>query len=237
MELNGAVVGNRVKNFLINETNLHFEKVYHLVDSSTVLGYVHKECGNFHPYEGIRIAEIHLSNQFVNGRLDNWAWVSGDLNPADWCTKPRSADKVAFDRFWQEGPAFLREEEDMWPIKQTYKTDRLEGEVVIGKKHVFFVSPFPDHFGRLIDNASVWIRLVRVTCWILRLAMVRDPKPKSLSAIELAKAKSFLLKYVLKSMVVDLSLAAEQGVGRFRKLAPAFGDDGVWRVGSRLKKQ
>ena len=236
MELNGAVVGNRVKNFLVNETNLRFEKVYHLVDSSTVLGYIHKECGRFHPYEGIRIAEIHLTNLFVNGRLVNWAWISTDFNPADWCTKPRSPDKVASDSFWQEGPQFLREEEELWPIKTTYKTDKLEGEVVIGTKHVFFVSPFPDHLGRLIEKASVWVRLVRVTSWFLRVLVKGGVhKPDSLSAQELAKAKSTLIKHVQKSMVVDLALAVEKGIGRYRKLAPSCDEDGVWRVGSRLK--
>ena len=61
MTLNGALVGNRIKEFLNDETNLEFEKVYHLVDSSTVMGYVNKECGVFHPYEGQRVAEIQLS--------------------------------------------------------------------------------------------------------------------------------------------------------------------------------
>ena len=66
MELNGAVLGNRMRNFLIKETNLKFGQVYQLVDSSTVLGYVQKECGNFHPYEGIRIGEIQSSNVLVD---------------------------------------------------------------------------------------------------------------------------------------------------------------------------
>ena len=58
MELNGALVGNRIKNFLLKETNLKFSAVYQLVDSSTVLGYLQKECGHFNPYEGIRVAEV-----------------------------------------------------------------------------------------------------------------------------------------------------------------------------------
>ena len=47
MELNGAVLGNRMKNFLVKDTNLEFGTIYHLVDSSTVLGYLQKECGKF----------------------------------------------------------------------------------------------------------------------------------------------------------------------------------------------
>ena len=216
MELNGALLGNRVKNFILNETNLKFEKVYQLVDSSTVLGYVHKECGIFHPYEGIRIAEIQSSNQFAEGRLQGWAWVSGEQNPADWCTKPRPVEKVAHDKFWENGPDFLLQDEESWPIKLTYKTERLEGEVVINKKHVFFTSCFPDHVGRLIANASVWTRLVRAASWLLRLT-TSGGKPHSLSAKELSRAKLLLVKHAQKGMVVDLSLASQNGVGRCRK--------------------
>ena len=61
MELNGAVIGNRIKNFLLKETNMKFEKVYQIVDSSTILGYLQKECGVFRPYEVVRIADIQVS--------------------------------------------------------------------------------------------------------------------------------------------------------------------------------
>ena len=73
MELDGAVTGNRIKNFVLKETNLAPSRVIQLVDSSTALGYVNTECGNFEPYEGLRISEIHSSNTFVNGKLEGWA--------------------------------------------------------------------------------------------------------------------------------------------------------------------
>ena len=106
MELNGAVLSNRIKNFLVKETNLVFGTVYHLVDSSTVLGYLQKECGKFKPYEGVRIAEIQSTNTLKDGRLFNWAWVPGDVNPADWCTKPRTVGDLV-GTFWMKGPVFL----------------------------------------------------------------------------------------------------------------------------------
>ena len=130
MELNGALLGERIKNFISKDTNLSFGKTYQLVDSSTVLGYLHKECGIFHPYEGIRISEIQSSNEFSDGKLEGWAWVSGEINPADACTKPRSVEKIS-DGFWEDGPEFLRLPEEDWQIKFTYKTERLEGEVTI----------------------------------------------------------------------------------------------------------
>ena len=119
MELNGVVLGNRIKNFLINETNLEFSAVYQLVDSSTVLGYLQKECGHFNPYEGIRVAEVHATAVFKDGKLVGFAWVSGENNPADWCTKPRSV-KDLMSPFWQQGPVFLTLDVTDWPIKYTY---------------------------------------------------------------------------------------------------------------------
>ena len=129
MELCGAVAGNRIKNFLIKETNLQFSKVYHLVDSSTVLGYVHKESGNFGPYEGTRISEIQSSNKFKDEKLIGWAWVPGSENPADWCTKSRTVKDLTESDFFYSGRLFLTLKEEEWPIKYSYRTDKLEGEI------------------------------------------------------------------------------------------------------------
>ena len=235
MELNGALLGNRIKNFILKETNLKFRKVYQLVDSSTVLGYVHKECGVFHPYEGIRIAEIQSQNTFQDGKLQGFAWVSTDLNPADWCTKPRPAHKIR-DRMWPNGPYFIWLREEDWPIEYTFKTGKLDGEVVIGKSYdVFFQSCFTDFIGRLINRVGEWVRMNRVMCWMLRVTISGGPISNSLSIIELQRAKMVIIKYVQQGLVVELALAAEKGVGRFRKLAPVLDAEGLWRVGSRLR--
>ena len=42
MELSGALLAKRLREFSLRMLMRKFEKVYHLVDSSTVLGYVHK---------------------------------------------------------------------------------------------------------------------------------------------------------------------------------------------------
>ena len=73
---------------------------------------------------------------FVDGKLINFAWVSGDINPADWCTKPHSPKYLLYGGFWESGPEFRSQEETSWPIKQTYRTDRLEGEFQIKSHHV-----------------------------------------------------------------------------------------------------
>ena len=58
LELCGAIVGE-------------VEKVVHLVDSSTVLGYLHKQGARLKTFEGIRMAEVQEAGKFVNRRLEN----------------------------------------------------------------------------------------------------------------------------------------------------------------------
>ena len=239
MELNGAVMGNRMKNFLIKDTNLEFGEVYQLVDSSTVLGYVQKECGNFRPYEGIRIGEIQASNVLVDGRLLGWAWVAGEFNPADWCTKPRSVEDL-MSNFFFCGPAFLKQDVSCWPIKVSYKKDGLEGELKISKGVYAVNVDLSTHVvSRVLNRSSSWKKAVKVMAWILcvfsrRTLKVRTAGHLELDLDELKTAKLGLIKFSQQSMVEDLKQAAEKRTGRYRKLAPMVDEDGVWRVGTRL---
>ena len=234
MELNGLVMGNRVKNYILKNTQMKFDKIYQLVDSSTVLGYVHKECGVFNPYEGIRVSEIQSdpTNIFVNGRCQGFAWIAGTENPADWCTKPRSVKDLHPGGFWQNGPEFLRLPESEWPVKLTYRTDRLEGEINIHKQcHTAVVNvASPDFLGRIVRRFSSWKKMCRVLAWILRLGCPSGP----LEAEEIRRAKQLLIKYAQRDIASELHLS-KAGKGRFRRLAPTLDCDGLWRVGNRIR--
>ena len=233
MELNGAVFGNRIKGFILKETNFPFSKVYNFVDSSTVLGYVHKESGCFKPYEGIRVAEIQSSNKYSEGRLVGWAWISGDENPADWCTKPLSVKDMVEGRFWQKGPDFLRKEESDLPVRTSYKTGPPDGEVMKAVCAHVIVTPADDVFCFLIERISSWKKMVRVSAWMLRVCY--PMLLKTLDPEEIRRAKILLLRYAQREISDELKEAAEEGVGRYRKLAPVLDEEGVWRVGSRLR--
>ena len=69
MELGSALLGERMKNFILKDTNLIFKRTYQFVDSSTVLGYLHNECYVLHPYEGIRVAGIQSGYEFSDRKL------------------------------------------------------------------------------------------------------------------------------------------------------------------------
>ena len=239
MELCGALAGNRIKNFLIKETNLEFSKIYHLVDSSTVLGYVHKESGNFGPYEGTRISEIQSSNEFENDKLKCWAWVPGSENPADWCTKPRTIQDLGESEFFYSGPSFLRLKEEDWPIKYSYRTDKLEGEIDsrIRVTCAFVeVRVSTNVVNRLLARGSSWKRIVRALAWLIRICQPLERRTSgALTCDEVRSSKRLIVKEAQREIESDLNEAATSGKGKFRKLAPVKDQEGIWRVGSRLR--
>ena len=71
----------------------------------------------------------------------------------------------------------------------------------------------------------------RVLSYILRISggvrVKGGVNTLSLSATELQNAKTLLIKYAQKDMVVELSLAADKGRGRYRKLAPRMRIDSL----------
>ena len=52
LELNGAVLAKRVREFVTGELDMEFDNIYHMVDSSTILGYLHKMDSKLKPFEG-----------------------------------------------------------------------------------------------------------------------------------------------------------------------------------------
>ena len=129
LELNGAVLSKRLDEFVTNTLDTEFANIHHLVDSSTVLGYLHKHDAKLKPFEGVRVSEIQTAGKFLDGRLYNWSWIDGQNNPADWATKPRSVADLKEGGFWQKGPSFLEDDVMEWPNKLDFRVDKLDGEI------------------------------------------------------------------------------------------------------------
>ena len=166
LELNGAVLSKRLDEFVCNNLDLEFERVHHLVDSSTVLGYVHKPDAKLKPFEGVRVSEIQTAGKFVDGRLNDWAWIDTENNPADWATKPRSVADLKSGGFWQKGPEFLEKNVEDWPIKLDFRRDKLEGELQAKGVHMALVATeMGDVLSGLLDRCSDAKKLFRITAY------------------------------------------------------------------------
>ena len=121
------------------------------------------------------------------------------------------------------------------PIKLTFKKDNFEGELKV-PKHVkcFFAQIHHDDFlGKLVHRSSSWSKAVRVLSWILRYVdcrFVRRMGP--LGVEELAQARAFLIKYAQRELLHDLQ---QTNKGKYKRLCPVLENDGIWRVGARMR--
>ena len=165
--------------------------------------------------------------------------MPGCENPADWCTKPRTVKDLTENDFFYSGPPFLALKEEEWPIKYSYRTDKLEGEIE-NRLHATCsfveVSVSTNIVNRLLVRGSSWKKVVRVLAWIICICQPRDRRISGpLTCEEVRKSKKMIVKEAQREVEAELEMAAISGTGRFRKLAPVKDQEGIWRVGSRLR--
>ena len=124
----------------------------------------------FGPFEGQRIAEVQSTNEFVDGVLQGFSWVSTKDNPTDWCTKPRELKDAAQGGFCEPGVGFLLTEESSWPIKLTFKRDNFEGEEIRVKRVncLHAQAGHPNFLPTLVNHSSSWTRMLRVLACLFR---------------------------------------------------------------------
>ena len=69
--------------------------------------------------------------------------------------------------------------EENWPVKFTFRTDKLEGELDDSKEAVcgYISSKFPDVIGILAAKCSSWMHVIRSVAWLLRL-VPRERRPR-----------------------------------------------------------
>ena len=87
LELNGAVLKDRLREIIEAEKRYKIIETYQIVDSAFVLAMLDKTSSRFHIYESIRISEIQSISQ---GGIDCWYWISGTENGADLNKRPHS---------------------------------------------------------------------------------------------------------------------------------------------------
>ena len=200
LELNGALLSKRLEEFIHGDLDIEFETIYHLVDSSTVLGYLHKSDAKLKPYEGIRVSEIQTAGKFVEGRLQNWSWVDGIHNPADWATKPRQVSELDVGGFWQTGPEFLQKDFSEWPIRLDFREDKLEGELVLKDPKVAMLVSVDviDHSRKLLAKNSSVSKLIRIMAYAFEWRSIKNKAESktlnTLSPDSLKKSRIFWIK-------------------------------------------
>jgi hypothetical protein len=202
MELNAAVLSKRARKVIEQELRLSFERVYHLVDSETVLHMLNKMSTRFKLYEGVRVGEIQAA---TGGNLSEWFWVSGKSNTADWVTRGKSPEEISPATEWWKGPVFLYQEESLWGIKEASEccvhTLVVPGEkVVVNVGQAVEVTPPLVHYQKFSSVSRLFWIIARVVM-ILKQKTFRGGVIKTIPLQCYEKAKLYVLLDVQKELV------------------------------------
>ena len=227
MELNAAVVSKRCRLVIEKELRYTFDRVFHLVDSETVLHQLYKSSTRFNPYEGVRIGEIQAA---CGGDMSEWAWMPGKDNTSDWLTRGKYPDQLGAETEWFRGPAMLYLPFDQWEIK--FGKPGGEHVRVPGERKNLQTCVTEIEQGEVLnyDNIGFKLKAVRVMARIFGIAKGKSFKKGSINNINPAliiDAENYLIKEAQKTIQIDSH--------NYKALNPARLANGIWVVGaSRL---
>jgi len=163
---------------------------------------------------------------------EDWAWIEGKNNIADWTTRCKDPSELDEGSQWQTGPAFLKQPLSEWPLKRECKVDELPEQT---KTILHLTNEKKADNPININRFSSITRLFRVTARVL--AVFEKSKSCSLKNIAdppstemLNRAKQFWVKDAQK----DLTKEVERG--DFVRLNPRTRKDGIVVVGGRAEK-
>ena len=255
MELTTASKAVQLSKVILDELSYSIDSVFYWTDSMTVLRYIFNRNTRFHTFVANRLALIHEATN-----NDQWNYVNTKLNPADLASRGMTVSKFEQCPQWSRGPDFLWLPEDNWPrLVENLKLSEQDGEV----KHVANTSTIDhsreqDGMEKLISKVSNINKMRRIVAWILRAVRnmreriqsqhqqnnqqhYENLKDLRLNLEEIQKGDITLIKFVQHQHFKDefLKLKSDSSVNRssaLYKLDPFIDNDGILRVGGRLRR-
>ena len=229
LELSGAVLNKRLTCFIKKEMRLEFDRELHIVDSEIVRSMIQKQSYGFKTFVATRIGEIQEATE-----PEDWWWCRGELNVADFITRGKTPSEIGSESVWQQGPTFLQQPIEEWPIEQSCSERNLpERAKVVMVADAREADTLANRIG--IHRYSSYDKLLRVTARIL--AMYNDKAfssaTKVLTAKDIEQAELFWIKECQKPIMKTLNDDKVAFNKLYAKLCPKVRDDDVIVVGAR----
>ena len=229
LELCGAVLSKRLRVFIESEMDYKFTHVIHIVDSEIVKAMIGKQSYGFRTFAANRIGEIQGSTQ-----PEEWYWVPGDVNIADYATRGKHPRDLGEGSLWQTGPKFLELPIEQWPVKQYTGLEDLPDK--INPIHLAQVE-IEDSLAKRFDLSrfSKLPKLLNTTARILKLyskyrgKRQNNEECKGLTADDVKDAERFWVIEAQRELKTPMKL------GKMDRLTPRF-KDGYIVVGGRTKR-
>ncbi|XP_018364357.1 PREDICTED: uncharacterized protein LOC108762053 [Trachymyrmex cornetzi] len=236
LELCGAVLLANLVQKVTQALTCRISQHYLWTVSEIVLTWIQGEPSRWQTFVGNRVAEIQkLTNP------QDWAHVSSENNPADFISRGLLPEQLIKATLWWEGPPWLKETSHQWPRGMVQLSTEVP-ETRTQTLTAINVKSFEP-----IDRFSSLIKLKRVIalCCRFRTNCLLSKMKSSLiygplTSEELQRAMVILLKIHQMQEFNDEIHALQRGKeidshSRLLSLSPVLDQDGLLRVGGRLR--
>ena len=233
LELCGAVTGAQLAKLLEKELTLKIDQTILWTDSTTVLTWLQSESCRFKIFVGTRVAEIQ---ELTSPRA--WRYVDSARNPADDITRGKTLRDLVEPNRWSQGPQFLLQHQDEWPVKPNSEPDDDNAEL---RKSTFcgVTSTTTSTQDTETKQCDTWKALLEATVQELQGAAGQSG---SCTAEDYRKAEVLVLKQAQRDSFPDELRLLKAGKplsssSRLLTLSPEIDEvEGLIRVGGRLRR-
>ena len=234
LELCAALSGAQMGKMLKEELHLPLCEVWMWSDSTTVIQWIQSTSCKYKVFVGTRVSEIQ---ELVGTSC--WRYVATDVNPADVITRGATLNQLAHPNLYHQGPDYLLRPETEWPPLPSLENAEVEEEL---KKTQFCgLTGLQDDSitdGPKVEDCQ--------TLEELQVQTFRHQNPNlgdstSLTADDYAAAEMLVVQRVQREVFRTEMTCLERKVelprdSKLRQLAPELDDNGVIRVGGRLRR-
>ncbi|XP_072403050.1 uncharacterized protein [Diabrotica undecimpunctata] len=234
LELCGALIAAILSHHIQRALTVSFSSIFHWTDSTIALGWINLSSSSLKTFVANRISEIQSKTLCTN-----WYHVNSSSNPADLLSRGATPTSLMSSTLWWHGPDWLSLSSVKWPIASAFeKTELPDIKTSQVLQMTTRVSSIID-----IERFSNFSRLHRSMAFCLRF--IHNLKPGNdkfhgpLSSEELSNALNILSKIIqaehFSSEINLLSKSCKIRKGSIKFLSPFLDDNGILRVGGRLK--
>ncbi|XP_011859050.1 PREDICTED: uncharacterized protein LOC105556567 [Vollenhovia emeryi] len=204
-------------------------------DSTIALNWITSPSRRWSVFVANRVGEIQRLTE-----IPSWRHVRSADNPADIISRGMLPIELMHSRLWWQGPSYLTSPESQWPSGNfsLLKTGMPEQKITCA----IIASSSSNFVNELIDKFSNLNKICRILAYCSR---VFKPKNKKPFTVEISpEENSHSLNILCKTIQVQVfatdyeSLKQKRSLGSASKLislSPFMNDDGLIRVGGRLK--
>ena len=243
LELMAAVLGVQIDCMVRSELRLSVKNSTFWTDSMIVLHYLLNTKKRFKTFVANRVAMI------LNGSVSSqWRHVGTESNPADDVSRGLDAQTLVSNSRWSRGPAFLWQDETLWPDVRVELSNSLIDDCEVkreAKVCTAVVENSRSSMDELLSRYSCWFRLKKGVAWLQRFITWLSSGRKSvglpyLQAEEIEVAEISVIKILQARVYLTeiTSLRSKGAVNKgspIHKLDPYLATDGVMRVKGRFE--